>query len=65
MNYITTMQSKDGVTKPILLCKSHIVSVTPTNNLSTPKCIVSMSNQDKYLIEDSYENISAELTNFS
>lgn len=64
MNYITTMQTKDGITKPILLAKSQLVSVTPINDLSAPKCIVSMSNGDKFLIEESYEHIAGEVTNF-
>lgn len=64
MNYITTMQTKDGITKPILLAKSQLVFVTPINDLSAPKCIVGMSNGDKFLIEDSYEHIAGEVTNF-
>ena len=64
MNYITTMQTKDGITKPIILAKSQLVSVTPTNGVGTHKCIVSMSNGDKLLIEDSYEHIASEITNF-
>ena len=64
MNYITTMQTKDGITKPIILAKSQLVSVTPTNGANAHKCIVGMSNGDKFLIEDSYEHIAGELTNF-
>lgn len=64
MNYITTMQTKDGITKPILLVKSQLVSITPIDDLSSPKCIVSMSNGEKFLIEDSYEHIAGEVTNF-
>ena len=64
MNYITTRQTKDGITKPVLLAKSQLVSVTPINDLSAPKCIVSMSNGEKFIIEDSYEHITSEITNF-
>ena len=64
MDYITTMQNKDGITKPILLAKSQLVSVTPINGVNVHKCIVSMSNGEKFIIEDSYEHIADEVTNF-